>query len=184
MTLNKICNHWTAGTNKPCTKDIESYHYLIDKYGKIYKGKYKPEDNINCNDGKYAKHCGNGNTNCIGISLCGMFNFTESKKQTKYPLTQKQVETLCALNAYLSIKYKFDITEKSIFTHYEFDKKQPKSKRKGKIDIIYLPFLPNLHKDSVGNYIRNKSNWYKSKFIKGKYKLVKEGDSYEIICTN
>ncbi len=182
MTLNKICNHWTAGTHNHCIKDLESYHYLIDKNGKIYKGKYKPEDNINCNDGKYAAHCGGGNTGCIGLSVCGMADFDLSKKQTKYPLTQKQIEALCSLNAYLSVKYNIDISKNSIFTHYEFDKKQPKSKQKGKIDITYLPFMPNLNKDSIGNYIRNKTSWYKSKILENKYKLVKKGDCYEIIC--
>ena len=30
-----------------------------------------------------------GNTGCIGLSVCGMAGFDLTKKQTKYPLTQK-----------------------------------------------------------------------------------------------
>lgn len=181
-SLNKICDHWTAGNYKPCQQDLNSYHYLIDSEGKIYLGTYTPEDNLNCYDGKYAAHCGGGNTGCIGISVCGMKGFTESKKQTSCPITPKQFETLCCLNGYLSTKYGILINANSVFTHYEFDRKKQKSE--GKIDIIYLPHLPNLSKNSIGEYIRNKSQWYKDKIKLGKYKLVKKGNYYEFIVVN
>ena len=86
---------------------------------------------------RLAAHCGGGNTGCIGLSVCGMAGFNLNKKETKYPLTQKQVETLCCLTAYLTIKYGIIIKENSVFTHYEFDSK--KAKPEGKIDITYLP---------------------------------------------
>ena len=57
-SLTKICLHWTAGANQPCQQNLDCYHFLFDKNGKEYKGKYKPEDNLNCTDGIYAKHCG------------------------------------------------------------------------------------------------------------------------------
>ena len=90
-SLTKICLHWTAGTNSPNSTDLEHYHFLFDKYGKEYKGTYTPQDNINCYDGKYAAHCGGGNTGCIGVSCCGMYGFNLQDKKTKYPLPQKQV---------------------------------------------------------------------------------------------
>ena len=65
----KVILHWTAGTNQPCSTDYEHYHYLINKDGIIVKGKYTPEDNLNCTDGKYAQHCGGGNTGAIGVSM-------------------------------------------------------------------------------------------------------------------
>ena len=71
-SLTKICLHWTAGANMPCEQNLDCYHFLFDKNGKEYKGKYKPEDNLNCTDGIYAKHCGGGNTGCIGVSCCGI----------------------------------------------------------------------------------------------------------------
>ncbi len=173
--INKICLHWSAGTNIPCETDLNAYHYCIDKDGKIYEGKYKPEDNINCNDGKYAKHTGGGNTGCIGVSVCGMFGFDLRNKQTKYPLTQKQIEAMCALTSFLSNKYGIIINENTVFTHYEFDQKQ--KKRKGKIDITFLHFLPELNKNDVGIFIRNKTAWYKSKNVQ----LIKKGNYYEIV---
>lgn len=154
--LNKICLHWTGGANYPCDVDLEAYHFLIDKDGKIYEGKFKPEDNLNCNDGVYAKHCGGGNTGCIGIALCGMAGFDLKNKQTKYPITQKQVEAMCDLVARLCEKYGIKI--ENVFTHYEFDQKQ--AKKQGKIDITYLPYQTNLKKYEVGDYLRsiNKKN--------------------------
>ena len=85
-SLTKICLHWTGGANMPCEQNFDCYHFLFDKNGKEYKGKYKPEDNLNCTDGIYAKHCGGGNTGCIGVSCCGMYGFNLQNKKTKYQM--------------------------------------------------------------------------------------------------
>jgi len=71
------------------------------------------------------------------------------------------------------------ISEKSVFTHYEFDSK--KAKPEGKIDITYLPYLPNLQIIRIGGYLRNKAEWYRKKIKEGKYKLEKKGSYYEFI---
>lgn len=178
-SLNKICLHWTAGANTPCQLDLNSYHYCVDKLGRIYPGTHKPEDNLNCYDGKYAAHCGGGNTGCIGLSVCGMAGFDLGKKQTKYPLTQKQVEALCCLAGYLCANYGIVVDENKVFTHYEFDRK--KKKPEGKIDITYLHYLSNLSKDSVGKYLRGKITYYKNSIKLGKYKFKKKGNYYEFI---
>ena len=178
-SLNKICLHWTAGSNTPCKTDLQAYHFVVDSNGRIYPGTHKPEDNLNCKDGNYAAHCGGGNTGCIGLSVCGMAGFNLNKKETKYPLTQKQIETLCCLTAYLTIKYGIIIKENSVFTHYEFDRK--KAKPEGKIDITYLPYLPNLQIIRIGGYLRNKAEWYRKKIKERKYKLEKKGSYYEFI---
>ena len=81
--MKKIIIHWTAGRYVPNSVDLLHYHFLIDKYGRINYGIFKPEDNENCYDGKYAQHCGGGNTGCIGVSCCGMFNFNLKDKTTK-----------------------------------------------------------------------------------------------------
>lgn len=176
-SLNKICLHWTAGSNTPCNTDLNAYHYCIDDLGRIYPGTHKPEDNLDCTDGNYAAHCGGGNTGCIGISVCGMAEFDLKNKKTKYPLTQKQIETLCCLTGYLSNLYGILINEKFVFTHYEFDRKQ--RKRQGKTDITFLPYIPALSVDEVGSYLRNKITWYKQKIIENKYILKKKGLYYE-----
>ena len=224
MSLNKICLHWTGGNNYPCETDLNAYHYCVDKDGRIYQGKFKPEDNINCKDGKYAKHCGGNNTGCIGISLCGMRGFNSKNKETDRPITEKQVEAFCCLAAYLSVKYGISISEETIFTHYEFDKKQAnpnldfcstpsssslsfanrktaahnfgatscslpvadsalRKNRKGKTDITYISYLPNLSIEKVGGYLRNKITWYKIKIRENKYTFEKKGNHYEFTCS-
>ena len=111
-----------------------------------------------------------------------MKGFTEKKKESVCPLTQPQIESMCCLSAYLSNKYGILINEKQVFTHYEFDRKRQKPE--GKVDIIYLSFLPNLQVERIGGYLRNKIAWYKQKIQQGKYILKKKGNYYEFIFAN
>ena len=161
--LTRIILHWTAGAPKPCSADLTHYHYIIDQNGVVHTGKYKPEDNLNCGDGKYAQHTGGGNTGSIGISMCGMYNFSSRTKVGPYPLTKVQVERCFKLVAELSKKYGIPITKENVMTHYEFGKTHPKTTSAGKIDIIYLPCYPNIKQAEVGDFIRSKANWYRSK---------------------
>lgn len=158
MPLSKICLHWSAGASYPCDADTKAYHYMVDKDGKVYQGFFKPESNIICKPNQYAMHCGGGNTGCIGISALGMAEFDLKNKKTKYPLTKIQVENYCKLAAQLCIKYGIKVSPETVFTHYEFGQKHPKTTSYGKIDFTYLPFLPNLGKDEVGDYLRKEIN--------------------------
>ena len=162
--MNRIILHWTAGTNQPCSTDYEHYHYLINKDGVIVKGKFAPEDNLNCNDGKYAQHCGGGNTGSIGVSMCGMYVPKNTDiKDTKFPLTKIQCEAAFKLIAELCKKYNIKITPQTVLTHYEFGQAHPKTSSYGKIDIIYLHAYPDVTKNEMGNFIRSKVRWYFSK---------------------
>ena len=179
--LNKICLHWTGGANFPNNTDLEAYHFCVDKLGKIYQGEFFPEDNLDCKDGRYAKHCGGGNTGCIGISLCGMAGFNLSNLWTKYPLFQAQVEAFCCMAGYLANKYKIKVCEEKVFTHFEFDQRQVLGKREGKIDITHISYLPELAISGVGEYLRGKIGWYKRKIKENRYRLIKKGNCYEFI---
>lgn len=158
--LNKIIIHWTAGTYEPNAHELECYHYLIKGNGTVVPGKYKPEDNLNCSDGKYAAHTGGGNTGAIGVSMCGMYVPPKTPvEQTKYPLTKFQCERCFQLVAELAKKYNIPITAQTILTHYEFGKAHPNTSSAGKIDINWLP--PYIASAStVGDFIRNKVEWY------------------------
>lgn len=162
--MNKIILHWTAGTNQPCSTDYEHYHYLINKDGVILKGKFSPEDNLNCNDGRYAQHCGGGNTGAIGVSMCGMYvPKGVNIKETKFPLTRIQCEATFKLVAELCKKYNIKITPQTVLTHYEFGQAHPKTSSYGKIDIVYLHPFPEIDKKNMGDFIRNKIEWYFNK---------------------
>lgn len=160
MPLSKICLHWSAGASYPCEVDFAAYHFLVDKDGKVYLGHFKPENNIICKPNLYAMHCGGGNTGCVGISALGMAGFNLKDKKTAYPLTKTQVEAFCKLAAQLCIKYGIKVSADTVFTHYEFGQKHPKTKSFGKIDFTYLPFQPDMESKEICTYLRNKINWY------------------------
>lgn len=155
-SLNRITIHWTAGAYTPNNTDRQHYHYLVDDKGNIYTGKYKPEDNLNCQDGKYAAHCGGGNTGNIGIALCGMMD-------SRFPLTHKQLEACCKKVAELSKHYGIPISNRTIITHAEFGKANPHTTSYGKIDINKLPCVAKYGIKECGDWFREKVNWYRSK---------------------
>lgn len=150
--MKRIIIHWTGGTNQPNMTDFEHYHYLVNGDGMRINGKYPPEANLNCKDGKYAAHTEMGNTGSIGVAFCGMKDYTEGGA-TEYPLTSKQF--ICGLKmvAELCLKYNIKVTPRTVLTHYEFDCNRGKPGRK--IDIIYLPPFPKIPKEEIGNFIRD-----------------------------
>lgn len=159
--MKRIVLHWTGGLYRPNHVDLEHYHYLIDDKGAVYSGKYKPEENENCNDGRYAAHTGGGNTGSIGVSFCGMYNFSANSCIGDHPLTRRQLEAGFKLCAKLSKKY--NIPVENIITHYEFGNLNPHTSSHGKIDIIYLPPFPHVKPNEIGGFIRDKIRWYLSK---------------------
>lgn len=156
VSLKMITFHYTAGVYEPNSVDLNAYHFLIDGEGHVHKGTHKPEDNINCKDGVYARHCGGGNTGNIGIAVCGCYS-------NAYPIKRIQIEAACKLAAELCNKYGIRITDRSVLTHAEFGAYHPNTSSYGKIDIQSLPCVAVYGRDNVGKWIRNKVNWYKSK---------------------
>lgn len=158
--MKRIIVHWTGGIGKPNQNEKECYHFLVDAKGEIHEGIYKPEDNENCYDGKYAQHTGGGNTGSIGVSLCGMLNYHSRFDIGLYPITAIQFEAACKFIAGLCKKYKINITPDTVMTHYEFGIKHPKTLSYGKPDITFLPPYPQIAQWNIGEFIRNKAKWY------------------------
>lgn len=164
--------HHTVGRYDQIFND---YHYCItfDKKtntAKVVKGIYKPEDNDNTKDGKYAPHCKMANTGNIGIGICACLGYdSKTKTSPTYPITSQQIELAFELMAELCIKYNIKIEE--VQTHYERDQKLGKNKS-GKVDILFIPSYPQIKPQDVGNFIRNKVSWYKSKKNKNNLKYV------------
>ena len=101
IRMKRIIIHWSAGTYYPTWHEKQCYHYLVDKNGKVCEGNYKPEDNLNCNDGLYAMHTGGGNTGSIGVAMCAMAGFVSPKFCGEYPITPVQFEACMKLCAQL-----------------------------------------------------------------------------------
>ena len=163
--MKRIIIHRTAGGYYPTDYEKEHYHFLIDKDGRVYNGKFKPEDNEICKVGKYAAHTGGGNTGSIGVALCAMAGFVNKISTGKYPILKKQFESAMEFCAKLTKIYNLDINPQTIMTHYEFGVKNPKTTSSGKIDIIYLPPYSWVAKDEVASFIRSKIKWYKLKGV-------------------
>ena len=135
---------------------------MVDSEGKVHNGIFKPEDNENCTDGRYASHTGGGNTGSVGVALCGMCGFSSADSIGNYPLTKQQCEAAFKLCAELCVKYGIKITPQTVMTHYEFGLNHPQTTSAGKIDIVYLPPYPEIEKSKIGDFIRSKIMWYKS----------------------
>lgn len=161
--IKRIVIHWSAGRYYPSEFEKNYYHYLIDADGKVYSGIYKPEDNEDCNDGKYAAHTGGGNTGSIGVCMCGMYGFKSSTTPGNFSITKIQFESCMKFCAELCKKYNLRVTPDTVFTHYEFGKLNPKTSSAGKIDIIWIPPYPWVVQSDVGSFIRSKVRWYKEK---------------------
>jgi len=153
--FKNIVMHWTAGNYKPCATDIEHYHYIIDKDGNVHRGKYIPQDNLNCKDGQYAHHTGGGNTGRIGIAIC-------CRKNLSTPPVKVQVEAMCNLAAQLCNVY--GIKPSNCITHAEFGQANPKTTSHGKIDINSLPYANVTGVKACGDYLRGKIEWYYKKW--------------------
>lgn len=161
--IKRIVLHWTGGTYKPNSVDLEHYHFLIDNKGEVYKGRFSINNNFVCKEdenGKplYAAHCGGGNTGAIGIAFCGMLGYKNFQDIGKYPLKKEQIEKGCKFIA--EFCYKNFLDTSIIVTHREFGITNPNTSSKGKIDISYLPPYPFLKPDEIGNFLRSKIKWY------------------------
>ncbi|MCQ2754656.1 MAG: N-acetylmuramoyl-L-alanine amidase [bacterium] len=162
--MNRIIIHWTAGQYAPNTTDLEHYHFVVGGNGKVHKGKFEPEDNINCNDGRYAQHTGGGNTRTIGIAMACMYGFMNERNQGEYPMTNVQFESCMKEVAKLCKRYNILISPETVLTHYEFGQKHPKTTSYGKPDIVFIPPYSHIKRDKVGDFIRKKVKWYLSKY--------------------
>ncbi len=158
--VKRIVFHWSAGRHYPTEFEKKYYHYLIDAEGNVYNGVFVPEDNNVCISGKYAAHTGGGNTGSIGICYCGMYGYKSPKNCGNYPISSVQFEAGLALCAKLCKKYNLKVSENTVFTHYEFGQRNPKTSSFGKIDITYIPSYPWVGKNEVGSFIRSKVRWY------------------------
>lgn len=166
--MKRIIFHWTGGSNYPNSADLQHYHFLIDKDGKLYKGKFPVSSNAVCKTDQfghalYAAHTGGGNTGSIGVAVCGMANFNGKLSSTKFPLTAIQLEKMFSVGAKLCKQYAIPISPDTVLTHYEFGRAYPKTTSHGKIDISFLPPYLSLKSDEVGIFIRNKVLWYLKK---------------------
>lgn len=152
--MERIINHWTAGTYKPNATDKAHYHILIDGDGNEVPGVHPISANEKAR-GDYAAHTLGCNTGSIGVSCCSMAGSTESPLDFgRYPLNEAQWETLIAVNARLCRQYGIAVTPKTVLTHAEVQANLG-IRQRNKWDIAYLKFRPDLKgAKAVGDELR------------------------------
>jgi len=175
MSIERIIIHWDGGNGNMSEYLRKYYHFMVDKNANTYSGKYKPEDNINTSDNEYCPHVGGLNTGAIGVAVLGMHGFDLFKTVGDYEINRKQMEACFSLVAKLCHKYNLEPVDNVVNTHAEIGVKVLNGEIKrtpltalnvGKQDILFLPYKPNMKPDQVGEYIRNKINWYYKKIKK------------------
>lgn len=167
--MKKICIHWSAGPYRKTSLDTLHYHFTVDKDGVVTNGEFPVEANIPpLKPSQYAAHCGGGNSYCIGVSLLGMGGYKGRNSVGQFPLTRKQCEAAWQFIAGLCKGYGIPVTPETVFTHYEFGKRNPSTSSRGKIDITFLPHEPKLQAHEVGDHIRGKVRWYLGEMKKEK----------------
>lgn len=122
-----ITLHWSAGSYTIRDGDDvdDHYHYAFDKNGGMFVCQHKPSDNININDHYYAAHTRRANTDNIGLSCAAMFGADVNWGTNKidpgpYPLTDAQVDAMCAAAARLASECNIPITRETVLSHAEW----------------------------------------------------------------
>lgn len=155
--MNRIILHWTGGANSVSLLDRQHYHFIIDGGGKVHEGTFRPEDNLDVRDGKYAAHTLNCNTGAIGVAVAAMAGAVERPFNAgRFPITLKQVEALARLCARLCAQYEIPVRRETVLSHAEV---QPTLKipQRGKWDIAWLPGMAKPDDPvKVGDFIRAK----------------------------
>ena len=157
VAMERIIVHWTAGTYDISDNDRSHYHFLIDRYGKGFRGDNPVSGNAREGaSGGTTSHCKNFNTGSIGISVAAMGNAIESPFNAgPWPITEIQFLALAQACAELCSFYNIPITDTTLLQHGEVQDNCG-VQQDGKWDIGRLPHAPDLYKDSaeVGAYLR------------------------------
>jgi len=153
----RIIVHWTGGTHRANSDDLQHYHFVIEGNGSIVKGRFDVVDNESTADTVYAAHTRLLNTGSIGIALAGMAGSRQTPFNIgPYPLTTTQFTELAKLCAELVTRYSLEVTPKTLLTHAEVSDVYPSAPQRGKWDITFHPSFGNrlVSAATVGTAIR------------------------------
>lgn len=170
--IYRIVLHWTAGGSTANPTDKFHYHFIVEQNGHVEYGKFPVSANSKNRRliwGTYAAHTKLGNSGAIGVSMCGMMNYSYGNpygydKKRHSPLTKIQCEACFKLIAGLCHEYDIPIDKTHVYTHREHD--LINRINQGKQDILYLPPYNMLERNkwaypsSIGNYIRQRVKEY------------------------
>jgi len=115
--MKRIIAHWPVDRGVFTALAGKHYHRYVDKDGRRHNGVYKPEDNLNVRDGKYAAHTRSLNTGTIGIAAGGMLGATSETQLGPFPVTKAAWDGMCRWIAEDCITYGIPVTRETVLTH-------------------------------------------------------------------
>lgn len=158
--MDRVILHWNAGTHDVSELDLEHYHLLVDGEGNVHVGEHSIKDNVSTGDDDYAVHTKGCNTKSIGVAVCCMGGARQNPFYAgKWPMTEKQWETMARVTAELCHKYQIPIDNKHVLGHGEVQRNLG-IKQNGKWDPCALPWAPSLSVGQVMDQFRGKVKFY------------------------
>lgn len=154
--IDRIILHWTAGGPTPTSLDLTHYHALIDYTGRVHRGQYSVDDNVDTGDRIYAAHTLHANTRAAAIALCGMRGASEATQDWgASPITEAQFEKAAELAAEWLWLAGLPCAPHTALSHAEVEQTLG-IKQRGKWDIAVLPWRGDIRgARAVGDYWRS-----------------------------
>lgn len=161
--MDRVICHWTVTDYQYSDHAADHYHFLIDGEGRVHKGYWDIDDNVNAGDGAAASHTYRLNSGSIGVACLCMGGATASNFG-RYPLREIQWQRMAEVVAELCAFYKIPITPKTVLQHGEVDTRYvapgewPRGyyDQGGKWDINVLPWARHLTKEQVWDDFRER----------------------------
>lgn len=105
--------HWTGGTHKANSLDVQHYQWIVNGDGTITPGVH-PTRNFHPCPANYGAHTRNLNSGWLAISLsCLGGNGTNENNQGKWPMTKEQAGMMVAMSAQLARHYDIPVQRPS-----------------------------------------------------------------------
>jgi len=120
--IRGIVWHWTAGASGIIDLERDSYNWLFDTEGRIYKGLHTVTDQVNYDWRKDigASHTKSMNTGWLGLSLDAMAGAKESPLEWGFnPITWKGIDAMLDHTMDLCESYDIPISPWTTLSHAE-----------------------------------------------------------------
>lgn len=156
----RVILHWTGGGARANAVDRKAYHYIVEHDGNVVQGVHPVAANMQRVWGDdYAHHTGGFNSFSVGVSYAGMKDSVSARNPGPAPLRPDQVLEGLRFVAACCRAWNLDpLDPAQVFHHreaWELHGVKGTQNHK-KLDITYLPFMPELGPPETGPWLRRK----------------------------
>jgi len=126
-----ITDHWAVGTYEQTWPDAplvngnnDGYHLCVPLRNGLFVAEITADPRLNAiqvgEGAPYIAHSAGQNSHRLGVAVCAMAGATPEDFGA-YPVTEHQLEVMCAINAALGAKYGLDLTDLAVLTTHAVD---------------------------------------------------------------